>query len=58
MRAAVPLAAESLVVMALDEVAYSLGVWQGVTERTLGPILPKVRDLPGWLPRITWRRDR
>jgi len=56
-RTAVRLAAESLVARTLDDIAYSVGVWQGVlAERTLEPILPKVSDLPGWLPRITrWR---
>ena len=56
--AAIRLAAESLVARTLDDVAYSVGVWQGVfTERTLEPILPKVRDLPGWLHRIGQRQD-
>ena len=45
-------AAESLLARTLDDAAYSLGVWQGVmTERTLEPVLPKIRDLPGWLAR-------
>ena len=45
-------AAESLLARTLDDAAYSLGVWQGVmTERTLEPVLPKIRDLPGWLSR-------
>jgi len=49
---AAKLAAESLVARALDDAAYSLGVWQGAaTQRTLEPVLPKVRDLPGWLHR-------
>ena len=44
------LAAESLVARTLDDAAYSLGVWQGVlSQRILEPVLPKVRDLPGWL---------
>jgi hypothetical protein len=31
----------------LDDVAYSLGVWQGAIEkRTIDPLLPTVRDLP------------
>ena len=48
--AAVRMAAESLVARTLDDVAYSVGVWQGVlTQRTLEPVLPKVRDLPGRL---------
>jgi hypothetical protein len=46
------LAAESLVARTLDDAAYSVGVWQGVlSERTLEPVLPKVRDLPGRLLR-------
>jgi mycofactocin system glycosyltransferase len=57
-RTAVRLAAESLVARTLDDVAYSVGVWQGVlAERTLEPILPKIRDLPEWRPRITRRRS-
>ena len=49
---AVRLAAESLVARTLDDAAYSLGVWQGkLTKRTLEPVLPKIRDLPGWLHR-------
>jgi hypothetical protein len=49
-------AAESLVARTLDDAAYSIGVWQGVvTQRTLEPVLPKVRDLPGWLSRRAGR---
>ncbi len=56
--AAVRMAAESLVARTLDDAAYSLGVWQGVlTQRTLEPVLPKVRDLPGW-PRRRKRARR
>lgn len=56
-RTAVRLAAESLVARTLDDTAYSIGVWQGVfTERTLEPILPKVRDLPGWIGQPARRR--
>lgn len=38
---------ESFVAHALDDAAYGLGVWQGVLRRRdLGPVLPRVRDLP------------
>lgn len=41
------LAAESLLARTLDDVAYSVGVWQGVlARRTVEPVLPRVRDLP------------
>jgi mycofactocin system glycosyltransferase len=57
-RTIIRLAVESLVARTLDDAAYSVGVWQGVfTQRTLEPVLPKVRDLPGWLRRSNrWRR--
>lgn len=49
------LAAESLLARTLDDVAYSVGVWQGVlVRRTLEPVLPRVRDLP----KIRRRRRR
>ncbi len=52
---AVRLAAESLVARTLDDVAYSIGVWQGVlARRTLEPLLPRVRDVPAW----RWPRRR
>lgn len=52
---AVRLASESLVARTLDDVAYSIGVWQGVlARRTLEPVLPRVRDLPAW----RWLRGR
>lgn len=42
-------AAETLVAHTLDDAAYSIGVWQGViARRNPEPVLPKVRDLPGW----------
>lgn len=48
-------AAATLAARAADDLAYGVGVWQGVvTRRTLEPVLPRVRDLPRWLPR---RRD-
>ncbi|MET3804044.1 mycofactocin system glycosyltransferase [Nakamurella sp. UYEF19] len=41
------LAGGSLVARTLDDLAYSAGVWRGVlAERTLEPVLPRVRDLP------------
>jgi mycofactocin system glycosyltransferase len=57
-RTAIRLAAESLAARTMDDVAYSIGVWQGVfARRTLEPVLPKVRDLPGWLRRMArWGR--
>jgi hypothetical protein len=40
-------AAETLAAHALDDAAYSLGVWQGVLDRrNPEPVLPNVRDLP------------
>jgi mycofactocin system glycosyltransferase len=43
---------ESLVARTLDDVAYGVGVWQGVVaRRTLEPVLPRVRDLPRWIHR-------
>jgi mycofactocin system glycosyltransferase len=58
------LAAESLLARSMDDAAYSVGVWQGVlADRTLEPVLPRVRDLPRlperWSDRIRrWRRGR
>ncbi|ACV77184.1 mycofactocin biosynthesis glycosyltransferase MftF [Nakamurella multipartita] len=50
----VRLAAETLVAHALDDAAYSLGVWQGVLRhRNPEPVLPRVRDLPRWRRRRT-----
>jgi mycofactocin glycosyltransferase len=50
----VPAAAGSLLARTLDDLAYGVGVWQGVLRlRTLEPVLPRVRDLPGW-----WRGHR
>lgn len=49
-------AGESLVARTLDDMAYGVGVWQGVfARRTLEPVLPRVRDLPSWIRRRTWR---
>jgi mycofactocin system glycosyltransferase len=40
--------AGTVVASLLDDVAYSLGVWQGaLNHRTIDPLLPTVRDLPG-----------
>lgn len=39
--------AGTVVASLLDDVAYSVGVWQGaLNHRTIDPLLPRVRDLP------------
>ena len=42
-----PAAAKALIAMILDDVAYSAGVWAGcIRQGTIGPLLPKVTELP------------